>query len=271
MLTGAEYNIEESNNWDCYCKTYHLNFISKRPDLLWQPFAKEKYRDDVLPYLEKATIEHMPKEYSIEALNSMIARANEMGCLVMYNHPGWSMQDYTDYAELKGLWGMELSNYESVYCGSCDQDNSAVYRILMNSTGRIFPIGADDAHIKQPMGGAWIMVGAEKLEYDCVIRALVQGDFYASTGPEIYSVTWDGAYLTVTCSDAKTVSINCGNRWARCIKPVNNDGLLRQAQFDLRSWLDICTGQTSDWFRVVVQGPYGHYASTRAFTREELR
>ncbi len=271
MLTGAEYNIEESTNWNCYCKTYHLNFISKKPDILWQPFAKEKYRDDVLPYLEKATIEHMPKDYSIEGLNAVIARANEMGCLVTYNHPDWSLQDYTDYAGLKGLWGMELCNYECVYCGTCDHDNYAVYRDLMNATGKIFPLGADDAHIRQTMGGAWIMVGAEKLEYDSVIRALEQGDFYASTGPEIYSVTWDGAYVNVTCSDARTVSLSCGNRWHRCVKPVNNDGLLRQAQFDLRPWLDICEGKPQDWFRIVVHGPYGHYASTRAFTREELK
>ena len=115
------------------------------------------------------------------------------------------------------------------------------------------------------------MVGAEKLEYGSVIDALEKGDLYASTGPEIHSLTWDGAYLNITCSDARMITLESGSRFARCAKPVNHDGLLRQAQFDLSSWLELCQERPDAWIRVVVHGPYGHYASTRAYTYEELK
>ena len=49
-----------------------------------------------------------PIEYSVDCVNDMIARANEAGFLVCYNHPVWSMQNYADYADLKGLWGIEV-------------------------------------------------------------------------------------------------------------------------------------------------------------------
>lgn len=271
MLTGAEYNINESGLPVSHYKTYHLNFIAKKPDILWQPFTAETYKEEVLPYLEKAEIDHMPRVYDIDAVNAIIAKANEKGHLVMYNHPVWSLQDYSDYAPLKGLWGMELCNYSSVVCGWDDAHNSIVYRDLVNCQGMVFPVGADDAHSTMDACGGWIMVGAEKLEYGSVIEALEKGDFYASTGPEIYSLTWDGEFLEIHCSDARSISVESGNRYARYAKPLHNDGLMREAKFDMRPWLDRCNGHPFDWLRVVVHGPYGHYASTRAFTCEELK
>ena len=271
MLTGAEYNINDNDLPGTHHKTYHLNFIAKKPDILWQPFAAAQYKEEALPHLEKAEIDDMPRVYDIDAVNAIIAKANEKGHLVMYNHPVWSLQDYTDYAPLKGLWGMELCNYSSVVCGWDDTHNSIVYRDLMNLHGGIFPVGADDAHSTKDACGGWIMVGAEKLEYASVIAALEKGDFYASTGPEIYGLTWDGEFLEVSCSDARSITVESGNRYARIAAPVATDGLLRQARFDMRPWLDRCLGHPYDWLRVVVHGPYGHYASSRAFTYEELK
>jgi len=272
MLTGAEYNIDQTGG-GYHRKTYHLNFIAKRPELLWQPFANPTYREDVMPYINKAEIDDLPRIFDTDAVNAVIARANEKGHLVMYNHPIWSLNDYTDYCGLKGLWAMELCNYDSFYHdGFADQNNSMVYRDLVNLTGSIFPVGADDAHSAAFFAGAWIMVGAEKLEYASVIEALEKGDFYASTGPEIYQVTWDGTYLDVDCSDAVRVSVECGNRYAFCERPVSNDGLMRHAHIDISWWTEtVCKDRPNDWLRVIVHGPYGHYASTRAFHFRELK
>lgn len=271
MLTGSEFNINEKDVPVSHYKTYHLNFIAKKPDTLWMPFSANDYREAALPHLEKAEIEAYPRVYDVDNVNAIIARANEKGHLVMYNHPVWSLQDYTDYAPLKGLWGMELCNYSSVVVGYEDLHNSIVYRDMMNCQGHIFPVGADDAHGIKDACGAWIMVGAEKLEYDSVITALEKGDFYASTGPEIYELTWDGQRLHVRSSDACAISVECGNRYARIAHPLHNDGLLREATFDMRFWMDRCQDHPWDWLRVIIRGPYGHYASTRAYTYEELK
>ena len=271
MLTGAEYNINEADLPVSHLKTYHLNCIAKKPDILWQPFAAQTDRADLQDYLAQAKIENMPRVYSIDAINAIIARANETGHLVMYNHPVWSLQSYEDYAPLKGLWGMELCNYCSVFDGYYDGDNSIVYRDLMNLTGKIFPLATDDSHNVADTCGGWIMVGAETLSYDSVIDALEKGDFYASTGPEIHSLTWDAGQLRITCSDARMVLVECGNRYGRKAAPVHNDGLLREAVFDMNPWLQRCSGASNDWMRVIVQGPYGHCAATRAFTFEELK
>jgi hypothetical protein len=115
------------------------------------------------------------------------------------------------------------------------------------------------------------MVGAEKLEYDSVIQAMEKGDVYASTGPEIYSLTVEDKKLCITCSDARRISLEGGNRYGRCALPIHNDGLLREAVFDLSGWLDVHADQPDAWLRIVVHGPYGHYAATRGYTYEELK
>lgn len=268
MLTGAEYNINQYPFDRPFEKTMHLNFIAKRPDLLWQPFRHHTYKEEALPYLEKAEISDLPRVHTTEAINRIIAEANRRGFLVMFNHPHWSLEDYTDYCGLKGLWAMEMMNYGSSSYG--DGDNFTVWRDLLNLGNQVFPVGADDSHSEKSACGAWIMVGAEKLEYGSVIEALERGDFYASNGPEIHEVSLEGTVLTVRCSDAQSVVIRSGNRFSASVKPVTRDGLLREATFDLQKWLEPTEGHDGAWFSVRVIGPYGHFAQTRAFMRNEF-
>ena len=269
MLTGLEVNTSQ-DGFNPHMKTYHLNLIAKRPDLNWQPFPRRTASADALPFMDKADFGNMANAYSVENVNAVIAAANEKGYLVTYNHPEWSRQDYPDYAPLKGIWGMELCNYSSSVSGYNDRDNAKVYRDLVNLGNRIVPLGTDDGHSTRDICGAWIMVGAEKLEYGSVIEALEKGDLYASTGPEIYGLTLEGSTLTVRCSDARAVTVEASTRFARRANPIHNDGLLREATFDLTAWQNDPSAQPDDWFRVVVHGPYGHYASTRAYFRDEL-
>ena len=268
MLTGIEVNTSQVNA-NPWMKTYHLNLIAKRPDIVWQPYPSASTKPEAAEYLAKATPAAMDNTYNIENVNAIIAEANRQGYLVFYNHPGWSLQNYTDYAPLKGLWGMELCNYSSIHAGFDDLDNSVVYRDMLNQGNRLVPLGTDDSHSVQDACGAWIMVGAEKLEYGSVIQALENGDLYASTGPEIYGLTIEGDILTVRCSDARQVRLEASTRFARSVAPVYNDGLLREAKFDLSPWRK-ANLRPEDWLRIVVHGPYGHYASTRAYFTDEL-
>ena len=268
MLTGGEFNI----NTETYLpskgrhgKTYHLNMIAKDPHNVWQPFPMVRIREASVPYVAKSRPEAMVREYSVEAVNAIIARANEKGFLVTYNHPVWSMQEYPDYAGLEGLWAMEICNYGSVMEGH-PEHNGGIYQTMLRLGKRICPVAADDMHSPDhAFAGAWCMVGAEKLEYDAVIRALERGDFYASTGPEIHSLTMEGPMVRITCSDARSVALEVNGRRCKIAFPERGDGLLRQAEFDLTEWLSYEKENPDAFFRLTVNGPYGHYAATRGY------
>lgn len=275
LLTGAEYNINDGADWAekrFWMKTYHLNFIAKRPDNLWQPFIPKYPKDTSRHYLEKVTDGGFPWVYDMDNINAMIAEANRQGFLVMYNHPNWSLQTQEDYIPLQGLWAMEICNYDSGRNGSLDQNNSRIYREMVNSGKHLFPVASDDSHSEKGSGGGWIMIGAEKLEYGAVIDAMEKGDFYASTGPEIYDVSIDEGMLTVHCSDAQRIVVDSGTRFAKAVFPKSPDKLMRKGSFNLTAWLAGCTGESPlDWIRVSVYDAYGNFASTRAFRADELR
>ena len=275
MLTGVEYNITEPIVWAenrLWARTYHLNFIAKRPDNLWQPFLPEKNFEAAQPYVDKADVQVRPRVYSVEAMNELIAEANERGFMVTYNHPGWSMQSYPDYAGLKGLWAMEISNTDCVPVKHVDQDNGRVYADLVSLGNDVVPVAADDAHTEPFVGGGWVMVGAEKLEYGAVIQALEKGDMYSSIGPEIKELSIDEGKLHIECSDVKRIAIESGTRTSRLVRPENPEETISEATIDLSGWITACIAKDDprNWIRVIIMDADGKYATTRAYRAKEL-
>ena len=188
-------------------RTYHLNLYAKDPqnavssafmvDYIWGKI------EHIKAYINEEQFRHScQRTYSVECMNDIIARAKEEGFLVSYNHPTWSLQDENDYAELKGVWGVE------VYNTGCDRmgylDTVHPMETLLRRGEFVFPLATDDAHKLSDCFGGWTMVGADRLEYSDVMQALENGDFYASTGPE-WTVAdaleaEDGTVITLTAT-----------------------------------------------------------------------
>ena len=268
MLTGIEVN----HNHEAYRirhdgPVYHLNLIAKRPDILWSPAMAYHRRPQSRVYEDLMECENMDMRYDPAAVNAVIAKANEMGFLVMYNHPTWSCQSYPDYAPLQGLWGMELQNGECCFVGN-DDNNARVYTDLLKLGNRLFPLGTDDSHMPESVGLSWIMVGAERLSYDSVIQALEVGDFYMSCGPEIFKLTVDRNILSITCSGAKTIALESHGRFARRVS-ASGEELLQGASFDLTDFFAKDDGPDM-YIRLTVTAPDGSYAATRAYYVSEL-
>lgn len=269
MLTAVEINHNNENYRPRFDgQVYHLNLIAKRPDNLWFPGIPEKRFPLSQPYKDKMQYEGMSTAYSTEAVNAMIAKANEKGFLVMYNHPTWSGQSYPDYAPLKGLWAMELRNSECYMLGN-NENNHRVFKDLLNLGNNLYPVGADDMHKPRAAGLSWIMVGAPQLRYDSVIEALEKGDFYMSCGPQIHSLEITGNTLKITCSDAQTVALESHGRFARRVSAENGQ-LLRQAEFDLTRFFEKADRE-SMYLHLTVTAPDGTYAATRAYYLNELK
>lgn len=269
MLTGVEVNYNEQSDKPWYnLPVYHLNLIAKRPDNLWYPGVPSTYFPNVAPYLDKMDFDGVVYDYSPESVNAMIKRANEMGFLVMYNHPTWSNQSYPDYAPLKGLWGMELRNSECCVMGN-DENNARVFKDLLNLGNQVYPLGTDDMHKLESLGCSWIMVGAAELTYGSVIDALEKGDFYMSCGPEILSLTTDGNTLKVTCSDARQVTLETQGRFA-CRTAAVGEDWIHTAEFDLTEFLEVFSDDPTAYILLTVTAPDGSYATTRAYYLKEL-
>ncbi|MBQ4268955.1 MAG: PHP domain-containing protein [Clostridia bacterium] len=255
-------------------KTYHLSFFAKDPDNVVCPAFSERYieRAHSLAYVTDEMRRYdFDREYSQKCINEVIRRANEAGFLVSYNHPAWSMQNYKDYGELKGLWGVEV--YNTSGAKGCP-DNEQAFVDLLREGENVFPIAADDAHSTRTCCGGFVMVKAEKLEYKTVMSALEKGDFYASNGPEFFSLSVEDGILRVECSDAHAIFVNTERR--DCFYKEATDAPLTEAEFNLNGYLKITRETPKEvllwkpFIRVTVQAKDGSRAYTRAYWLDEL-
>ena len=268
MLTGVEININSPICNNMGGKTYHLNLIAKEPDNLWCPAKIDRWFFVSEEYESKIQYDDMDLQYNAESINAMIAKANEKGFLVTYNHPTWSCQTYPDYAGLKGLWGMELRNTECCMMGH-NENNARVYTDMLNNGLRIFPLGTDDTHYRRSLGKSWIMVGATELSYGSIINALEKGDFYMSCGPEIKDLWIEDGILKVLCSDASRINLETHGRFASNIVAEDNTWI-REAEIDLTRFVEKANGDPTAYIRLTITAPDGTYAATRAYYLNEL-
>jgi len=149
-----------------------------------------------------------------EAVGGVVEAIAERGGLAFIAHPYWSGLTTEDVVRVKGHCGIEIFN---TGCESeVGKGFSTVHWDQALSLGeRINGIAVDDAHryLYPPydaMGG-WVWVKAEELEREGIMKALREGSFYSSMGPEIRLVERGG-----------TLRVKCDR--ARCISMISHDG-----------------------------------------------
>ncbi len=250
-------------------RCYHLNLYAKEEGNTVSPIFSEaaiwKRIEHIKAYVTDEMRQHnVARQYDVELINKLVAKANEMGFLVSYNHPVWSQQNYTDYAPLKGIWGVEVYNSECVQIGY--PDTIQPYDDLLRLGNRIYPLATDDMHSARSCFGGWLMVSADRLDYGEVMTALENGDFYASTGPEIHEISVEDGILHVACSPAASVVVSTDRREAKRAKA--GDRLLTDATFDLSAYFEATkngNGRHTPYIRVTVTDASGKSAWSRAY------
>ena len=65
------------------------------------------------------------------------------------------------------------------------------------------------------------MICAEKLEYRTITKALENGHFYASNGPEIYALWFEDGSIHIHCSPASRIIATFGVRKRVCINKTD--------------------------------------------------
>ncbi len=268
-LTGYEIAVNQIIPLAFGDKTYHFCLISRQIDqakhICFDP--RYLYVGHCAQYADRLEIQsRAEREYSLACANEVIHQAREAGYLVAYNHPDWSLQNYSDYMGLEGLWGIEVYNSGCVMVGY-DDWQPRPFEDLLRAGKEVFPLAADDMHWNDKFQG-WVMVAARSLAYDDVIAALENGDFYASSGPEIHSLTLADGELKLSCSPCRSIAVETEFRMGfRMAAPEGET--LREAAFDLRRWYERCVPGSEEraYFRVTLEDASGKRAYTRPYYR----
>ena len=245
FINGCELAAVEDGDYQFkFKKCSHLNLYAKTP--------------------EKNGLFEYNLDYSLDSINRLIADANSNGFLVCCNHPTWSMECYRNLMNYTGLFGVEVFNTLSHVQG-IDEYNCHEFDRMLRNGKTVYPIAADDCHGNLPdnhpfcdMFGGFVMISATDLSYHSVISALENGDFYASTGPEIFELLIENDIAVIKCSDAKEIKMLTGTRrTARtAVSPKTNE-YISEAHFPV--------SKEDKYFRFVVTDEYGNRALTRAY------
>ncbi len=271
MLSGYEAYIR--GNEDCVSRPFepeiHINLFAKKQNVTpYIGFVDKccKYAKD--PAVRAAFIKVGPTDraYTVDYINRFVAAANEAGYLCALNHPVWSLETYEQISQYRGFFSMEMCNFGAYR--ELNEYNGALYERLCREGHRIYCHSADDNHNPVPLDdpssdsfGGFTMILAKELTYDAVIKALENGDFYSSMGPEIKALTIDGNRVHVECSPAQKVSVTWGDR---------NTRTTFGSQEQPVTVVDVTLPDGVPFFRVQVKDFEGAYADTRAYHTDEL-
>lgn len=267
-ITGTEYAIKEFSDQSTLknfnMKVCHLNLYAKEQkntfpvcyNGVYDHFSKKEKHDEMV---EKYG--NYNRVYGKKGINEIIRLANENGFFVCYNHPRWSLENYSDYIEYEGLWGVEVYNTSSERVGIYEYNINALDDFL-RSGKKIFASSGDDNHNKDSCFGTFVMVNAEKLSYESIINALLNGDFYTSQKPLIYELYVCDKKAVLKCSNAKIISYStCGRRSeAVC---ADEDNYINEAEFEIED--------TDIYFRISITDENGNRANTQAYFLADLK
>lgn len=279
-LNGYEVSIDEhdrpdgENNRCC-----HLCLVALTPDnftavcyhrtkYVWGNAAE--YRDSIV---HDESLPDFEREYTPECINEMIRRAVEGGFFVTYNHPVWSLENYSAYSKYHGMHAMEICNFASVIAG-WDDNNPQCYEDMLNGGERLYCVGTDDNHNHIPDDhencdsyGGYTEIASPSLTYKDIADALVNGRFYAATGnstengPRILSLTYEDGRVNIRTTDARSIYITHNTRRAAA-KNARAGESVTEAQFTV--------DENAKWFRLTVEDHRGFRAYTNAYFLDTL-
>lgn len=267
-ITSGEFAIkefpEQSTLKNQRMKCCHLNFYAKRRDNVDVPwyspvydhYTKGEKREELIRKYDKG----YQRVYSGEGINDLIRMANEHGFFVAYNHPRWSLENYKQYSQYEGLWGVEVFN-NACHRGGIYEYDINVYDDFLRDGKRLFATVGDDNHSPAECGVAFVMVNAEHLSYETVIDALLQGRFYASFGPEIHSVWVEDSKIHIQTSPAAKISFSTEGRRHGAVHAPEG-GSVCEAVFEFLP--------DDGYIRISVQDAQGCCADTQAYFIEDL-
>lgn len=248
-LDGYEIDVNETEDKGRgYRKTCHFCLIAKKQGMAQPDFGDED-------------------TYTPENISRIMKEASEKGFFVTYNHPNWSLEDFSDYINYHGMDAMEICNFGCLAVGYPDYVPK-VYDDMLRFGERIFCTATDDNHNRYGEDspycdsfGGFTVIKAEELTYEKIINALEKGEFYSSQGPEIKELWFEDGIIHIKTSPAKRIDFVFGSRKAKTSLP-ENDGFIDEAECEVP--------ENSIFVRISVKDEKGLPADTNAYFVEDL-
>ncbi|MBR3505200.1 MAG: CehA/McbA family metallohydrolase [Clostridia bacterium] len=156
-----------------------------------------------------------------EQTQEMLDWLHENNNMTIYCHPEWSGTPAREFEMLRGNFAMEIWNSGCAIEDGVDT-NAAYWDELLVQGQKIFGVATDDGHAMYQHCRGWVRVNSENNLND-ILKALKEGAFYSSCGPEIYDFYVDKAEAHIECSPVKSIQFVHLRIPYRLVKPAEGE------------------------------------------------
>lgn len=193
-------------------------------------------------------MKYAPKLTPRNTRQEVIDAIRAAGGIAILAHPMWSLNTPEHALELEGFAATEIYNTVSGLHHSFRAYSGCFVDMLANK-GRAYPlVAADDSHYYDgDECRSYIMAAAVSDSAEDIMAAIVNGDFYATQGPELL-VRREGNTFIVDCSPADEILFMTNSAWekGRAVRGEN----LTHAEYTtnfLEKWLRVEIRQGNDF------------------------
>ena len=186
-----------------------------------------------------------------ETAPHLVQRAIEAGAFVTIAHPEWYTLTFDECLSVSHAHGVEIYNH-SCHMATQRGFGTATVDYLLQENNKLFLTATDDSHFKiQDFGGGWVMVAADNLSEISILNALKNGQYYSSTGIEIFEFEMNNRKVNIQCSPSNQVCLV-----GQGVKSMSQHGKnITKVEFDLIDY-------PSEWFRLIIANDFGNFAWT---------
>ena len=158
------------------------------------------------------------------------------GGIAIYGHPYWCGHDINTMREGRDALGVEVFNtVTQTTRGLGDSSVHLDQALTLGFRWTVFAV--DDTHVvKRDAFGGWIMVRARALTQSAIMDAIRKKHFYATTGPEIRSLSLRQGIARIACSPVHEIVWHCEGPCG--VRIAAGKRLITRAQFDLAKQFD---------------------------------
>jgi hypothetical protein len=136
----------------------------------------------------------------------------KQGGFLMVNHP--MRGNHEVYA--RDVWDIDELNHIEIYNSKSEKDgyhdNQALWDTLLTSGKLFYGVAADDFHDTKHLAKGWIMVKANALHKDSIIKAIKTGDFYSSTGVNFSKIEVNNSIIEINAPNATKINFIGNNK-----------------------------------------------------------
>lgn len=194
-----------------------------------------------------------------ENIQDLIKRAKGDGAFISIAHPEWYSLTFDEAIMLKDCHSVEIYNHASTV--KCNR-GSGIYiaDFLLNENVKTLLTSTDDSHsLEEDAYGGWVFVKTKELNEKKILKSLIKGDYYSSTGVVIYEVKLENRLLKLKFSSSNNIMVSGAGH-----TNISSHGYnLTKAELNLENF-------DSPFFRITISNQFGKYAWTNPYWFNEL-